>query len=540
MIRFAGQEPEGGIELSEARDYQEECLETLDGLENGAYLVVMATGLGKTWVFTHVRRRGRVLILSHREELVHQPEKYYAEQGCSFGVEQAKEFSDGEEVVSASVQTLVRRLDRFRPDDFDLLITDEAHHSVAPVYRKIYDYFQPRLHLGFTATPNRADSVKLGNIYSKVVFQRDIKWGIQNGWLSNIRCERIDIGYNICDARTTAGDFNQGDIEVAVDIRECNEVIADIYRKKAIGPTIIFAASVNHARRLQELIPEAEVVTAETENRRDCLKRFEEGETPVLINCMVLTEGTDLPMVRTIIICRPTRSAAVYVQMVGRGLRLYPGKEELLLIDCVGATRLPICTAPILFGLDPEKVGDNDRFNGRLITELQEEAEQMEAADFSNPDAWRVNAELVDLFEKNGNYDTHGVDYTVCANGNFICSIGDGLRAIVTPEDITGNSSVFLRGKQGDLYAKRDIPVQDAFDDMYEILSSSFAAKRHLWDADRCRNWGRQLATEKQKTFIQGLFDESFLSEIDFASLTKNQASRLIDRGLEEQRSRRG
>lgn len=110
----------------------------------------------------------------------------------------------------------------------------------------------------------------------------------------------------------------------------------------------------------------------------------------------------------------------------------------------------------------------------------------------------------------------------------------------MTPEDITGNSSVFLRGKQGDLYAKRDIPVQDAFDDMYEILCSSFAAKRHLWDADRCRNWGRQLATEKQKAFIQGLFDEEFLSEIDFASLTKNQASRLIDRGLEEQRSRRG
>ena len=136
------------------RPYQKEALASIP--DAGAYLIQMAVGLGKTVTFSQIPRRGRMLILSHRDELVHQPAKYF---DCSFGVEQAGETSHGEEVVSASVQSLVRRLDKFKPDDFDVLVTDEAHHCVAPTYRKIYDYFKPRLNLGFTATPNRNDGV---------------------------------------------------------------------------------------------------------------------------------------------------------------------------------------------------------------------------------------------------------------------------------------------------------------------------------------------------------------------------------------------
>ena len=155
------------------RDYQQECVDIIDNLKGGSFLVSMATGLGKTAIFTHIKRHGRVLILSHRDELVRQPEKYY---DCSFGIEKADEHSDGEEVVSASVPSLIHRLNNFKPDDFDMIITDEAHHAVAPSYRKIYDYFKPRLHLGFTATPNRGDKKKLGEIYSGIIYEKDIKW----------------------------------------------------------------------------------------------------------------------------------------------------------------------------------------------------------------------------------------------------------------------------------------------------------------------------------------------------------------------------
>ncbi len=145
------------------RPYQNECEEAIEKAGAGRHLVVMATGLGKTAVFTHIKRNGRVLILSHRDELVHQPEKYYKGQ-CTFGVEKAMETADSEDVVSASVQSLAKdnRLQKYAPDAFDTIIVDEAHHAAAPTYRKILDYFSgARRRIGFTATPKRGDSVRL-------------------------------------------------------------------------------------------------------------------------------------------------------------------------------------------------------------------------------------------------------------------------------------------------------------------------------------------------------------------------------------------
>lgn len=142
------------------RDYQQECVDICNSLESGSHLVQMATGLGKTVTFSKIGRKGRVLLLSHREELVTQPVKYYS---CPVGIEKAERHSHGEEVVSASVQTLANCLQReFKPGDFDMVITDEAHHALAPSYRKIYDYLRPRLHIGFTATPRRGDDRGLG------------------------------------------------------------------------------------------------------------------------------------------------------------------------------------------------------------------------------------------------------------------------------------------------------------------------------------------------------------------------------------------
>lgn len=175
------------------RPYQQECVDMIDKLDSGAYLVVCATGLGKTVIFTNIKRKGRMLILSHREELVRQPLKYF---NCTTGVEMASESSHGEDVISASVQSLVRRLDRFDPDAFDMIIVDEAHHAAAETYRKILGYFKPRLIIGFTATPNRADGARLNDVFQKIIMKRDLKWGIKNGYLCNIDCKRIDIGYD--------------------------------------------------------------------------------------------------------------------------------------------------------------------------------------------------------------------------------------------------------------------------------------------------------------------------------------------------------
>ena len=113
------------------RDYQKECIDIISSKPDGRYLVQMATGLGKTVTFANIPRQGRMLILSHREELVRQPLKYFQ---CSTGVEMAAESSHGEEVVSASVQSIARRLQRFSPDEFETIIVDEAHHAAANTY----------------------------------------------------------------------------------------------------------------------------------------------------------------------------------------------------------------------------------------------------------------------------------------------------------------------------------------------------------------------------------------------------------------------
>lgn len=181
------------------RDYQREVINIIDNLESGSYLVQMATGLGKTVVFTNIKRKGRVLVLAHREELVTQPIKYY---DIPVGVEMAGKKSNGEDVVIASVQSLVRRLKNFKPDDFDMIITDECHHSAAKSYKKIYDYFKPRIHIGFTATPNRGDGERLDDVYEKIIFERDIRLAIINKYLCDINCISVKMAYDVSEVST--------------------------------------------------------------------------------------------------------------------------------------------------------------------------------------------------------------------------------------------------------------------------------------------------------------------------------------------------
>ena len=284
------------------RPYQRECLAAIEAQPPGAYLCQMATGLGKTVTFANIPRRGeRMLILSHREELVEQPRKYFT---CSYGVERAASRSAGEEVVSASVQTLVRRLDRFAPDEFGLVVCDEAHHAAAGTYRKIFDHFRPEKLIGFTATPNRGDKVRLNDVFQKIIFQRDLRWGIENGYLCGIQCLRVNIGYDLSAVHTRQGDYAPGELDQAMD--GTADAIAEAYQKYAKGATLIFAVSVRHAREIADKIPGAVVVTGETRDRAAIIRAFTDGEIPVLVNCMVFTEGTDIPRVETVMVARPT------------------------------------------------------------------------------------------------------------------------------------------------------------------------------------------------------------------------------------------
>lgn len=491
------------------RDYQEEALNIIDNMQPGSYLIQMATGLGKTVTFANIRRKGRVLVLAHREELITQPIKYY---NCPVGIEMASNKSNGEEVVIASVMSLTHRLNKFKPDEFDTIIIDEAHHSAAKSYKKIINYFKPRLLLGFTATPNRGDKVRLDDVFQKIIFQRDLKWAIQNKYLTNIECLRVNIGYDISKVARRMGDFAPGELEEVMNTEILNGAIAEAYQKYAKGQTLIFATSVEHAENIAKLIPGAVAVTSNTQNRQEIINKFTNREIPCLVNCMIFTEGTDMPLVETVMIARPTSNSSLYTQMVGRGLRLYPGKDKLTLIDLVGTTgKCNLCTAPSLLGIDLETVPKSKRNEIQgdlfdlpdLIVELSD-----------TPESWIKNVEYVNLWAKEQEYNTHNVNWFKMPNGDLVCTLKD-YRLIIPAQNELGETN---------LYGKK-MKMQEALDLAYMYLLEEHSNEKYIWDTRQIKKWGKAEATDKQKNIIKRM-----CKDFDTSELTKSQASQILNR----------
>ena len=490
------------------RDYQQEVLDIIDNLESGSYLIQMATGLGKTATFTNIKRKGRILVLAHREELVTQPIKYY---DCPVGIEMANHTSNNEPVVIASVMSLTHRLEKFKIDEFDTIIIDECHHAAATSYKKIINYFKPRLLLGFTATPNRGDNVRLDDVFQKIIYQKDLRWAIENKYLTDIHCLRVNIGYDISKVARRMGDYVVSELEEALNTEVLNGAIAEAYQKYAKGATLIFATSVKHAQDIAKKISGAVAVTADTKNRQELINRFTNREIPCLVNCMIFTEGTDMPLVETVMIARPTQNSSLYTQMVGRGLRLYPGKDKLTLIDLVGVTgKANLCTAPSLLGIDLNTVpkSKQDEIEGDLF-DLPELINQK--ADCI--ESWIRNVEIVDLWSKEQQYNLHNVNWFKMPNGDFVLNLKG--RKIRIP----------AQNELGETILDRPMKMQEAFDTVYQYLCENYEDQKYLWDLSIVKKWGKAPATEKQKEQVK-----RFFKNYDTTELTKLEASQILNR----------
>ena len=355
------------------REYQEECRDTVNSLPDGSRTVcVLATGLGKTVMASSFDFHGRVLWLSHRDELVRQPEKYFTARGMTFGIEKAGEHENGEDVVSASIQSICRedRLHKFAPDEFDVIICDEVQHAAAPTYRKVLSYFKPRKLIGLTATPKRGDNVRLTDSFDSICFTRDLKWGIQNGYLSNIRCLLVEARYDMGKVKKTMGEFTASGLEDEMSVSDDDMVVTKAYLEHCLPEgrqTLVYCPTIKVcnmvAATLRKSLPEGLEGTVQVlsdrntpEERHDILDGYREGKIKCIINCMILTEGTDLPETSAIIVNRPSANPSLYTQIVGRGTRLAEGKEYCLVIDVIGQNGRGkhICTAPTLFGVEPD------------------------------------------------------------------------------------------------------------------------------------------------------------------------------------------
>jgi superfamily II DNA or RNA helicase len=313
-------------------------------------LCVMPTGTGKTVTFGYLARvmaaeQGvKTLILAHRGELIQQAADKLGELGLLAGIEKAESralaFGDPHAVI-ATVQTMQgRRLATWPRDYFGLIVTDEAHHATADSYGAVYDHFRGVPHLGVTATADRGDKVNLGAVFESVAFEMtllDAMTATEPGpYLCRLEVVQCDIGIDLRDIRTTAGDLNAADLEEA--LRPHVEPIANKV-KQVVGdrPTIIFTPDVGSAMAiasaLESIKLKAHWVSGDDSERDRKVAEYKAGKVQFLVNCNLLTEGFDAPATAAIVLCRPTKSRALYAQMVGRGTRLSPGKQNCLIVD---------------------------------------------------------------------------------------------------------------------------------------------------------------------------------------------------------------
>jgi superfamily II DNA or RNA helicase len=348
-------------ELLPLRDYQKDAIDALerDWRERLVRLgVVMATGSGKTVIFAHLISKQherpdhkRSLVLVHRDELVNQAVDKLTQIAphLSIGIVKAERDEVDAEVVVASVQTLARAHRLVRIRDVGLVIVDEVHHVVADTYQRVIEAlgcFNGTRLAGFTATMARSDTRRLGTTIEKVSYSRDIVDLILDGYLVPVSGRKIEVGgLDLSEVRMTHGDFAEGALGEALEDAGAGQVIARAYVEHASDRAgILFAPTVSSAHQMASDLNEAGISTETVwgamplEDRRLTLKRFSAGEIQVLCNAMVLTEGYDAPHVSCAVIARPTASAPLYVQQVGRILRPHPGKTDALVLDVVGAS----------------------------------------------------------------------------------------------------------------------------------------------------------------------------------------------------------
>lgn len=321
--------------------------------QSASTLIVLATGLGKTVIFSSVigkcvGRGKRALVIAHREELIDQgASKIKAVTGeipdIEMGDRWATETLMGKAtVVVGSVQTLSRgRMERFDPKEFGLIVIDEAHHAVASSYRRILDYFKagnPNIKiLGVTATPDRADEEALVQVFGSCAFEYGVADGIRDGWLVDIEQQIVNVdGLDYQNVGTVAGDFNQGELSAVMEQEEPLHGIASATLKIAGNrKTILFAVSVKQAEMLMDIFNRhrpgiARLVTGKTpkDERREMLKDYADGRFQILCNVGVATEGFDEPGVECVVMARLTKSRSLYAQMIGRGTRPLPGTVD--------------------------------------------------------------------------------------------------------------------------------------------------------------------------------------------------------------------
>lgn len=416
--------PDSPLQIT-LRDYQEECIHSvLSYLQKGHKRlgISLATGSGKTVgnfsegnyycpnstkvIFTHLIDRipptkdaSQTLILAHRRELVEQAARHctLAYPGKHVDIEMGNHYASGAaDITVASIQSIMsgNRLAKFDPSRYKLVLVDEAHHIVSAQYLEMLEHFRlrhaqdwtkvstPAL-VGVSATFSRFDGRKLGAVIDHIVYHRDYVDMIEENWLSDVIFTTVETKADLTQVRPGAnGDFQTVALSKAVNTDETNEIVVKAWlaRAKERKSTLVFCVDLNHVSSLTTKFRQygiaAQFVTGDTPKRMRSARvdAFRNGEFPILLNCGVFTEGTDIPNIDCVLLARPTKSRNLLVQMIGRGMRLHKGKENCHIIDLVAALSTGVISTPTLFGLDPAEIVENA--DSEAMIELKERRER--------------------------------------------------------------------------------------------------------------------------------------------------------------------
>ena len=337
-----------GVNL-ELKEHQKAALKALEEMRDNSESIALlyhATGTGKTTtaVLDAKRCGGRVLFIAHTQELVDQAAKRFRELWTNTTVGRYCDAikQPNAHVVCGSVQSVALHLDVFKDDDFDYLIVDEAHHAAADTYQKVLSYFKPAFTLGLTATPERADEKSILDIFKNTAHKLDIQTAVEIGELVPVRCIRIHTNIDLTKVRFNSVQYNIRDLESKIYVPERNKLIVDTWMQYVRNKrTVVFCASVKHAEQIAAMFREQGIHAAavsgsmKKSERMEFQERFVNREIQVLCACDLLNEGWDCPEIEVLFMARPTMSKVLYTQQLGRGMRLYDGKESLMVFDFV-------------------------------------------------------------------------------------------------------------------------------------------------------------------------------------------------------------
>jgi ATP-dependent helicase IRC3 len=359
----------------ELRPYQKEAISAvLTARKRGVQrlLLCLPTGAGKTVIFAHLAQMARrgVLVLAHRSELLLQAQEKI-QRGLPPEIQVAIEAGEQKapaeaKIVLCSIRSLrEERLQQLlQGRDIGLVIYDECHHATAEDNLRVLTQigvFQKQWQgtlLGVTATTSRADGIGLGRVFEEIVYSRSLTQMVEEGYLAPLKGYRITTQTPLPALSDQGQDFDPEELAEVVDVEDRNALIARTLQEFARDRRIlVFCVNVNHAFHLSKALNHLSIPTKTVHGmmpaleRADTLKRFAIANLQAITNVAVLTEGFDDPGVSCIAMARPTRSSALYLQCIGRGMRLAPGKKECIILDFVDLSLLEIVTLPTLFGM---------------------------------------------------------------------------------------------------------------------------------------------------------------------------------------------